>query len=64
MARDGIPIPFIIKKIVRHVEEYGVDQVGIYRINGNVKVIDKLRESFDKGTQRTSKFILCMVHDM
>ena len=50
VAKDGIPVPFIVKKIVRHVEDFGLDQVGIYRINGNVKVIEKLRESFDKGT--------------
>jgi len=69
VARDGIPIPFIVKKVVRHIEDFGLDQVGIYRINGNVKVIEKLRESFDRGLsiveQKLMKYtlhVLCHNH--
>ncbi len=49
LARDGLSIPFIVKKIVKYIEEEGLDQVGLYRINGNVKSIEKLRAAFDKG---------------
>lgn len=49
LARDGLTIPFIVKKIVSYVEEHGLDQVGLYRINGNVKSIEKLRAAFDRG---------------
>ena len=46
-------MPYIVTKIVQRVEEEGLDQVGIYRINGNVKVIEKLRTSFDRGNYMT-----------
>ncbi len=52
VSRDGMSVPYIIKKIVKYIEESGgLDVVGIYRINGNVKIIDKLRSSFDTGKE-------------
>ena len=53
VIRDGLSVPYIVTKIVQRVEEEGLDQVGIYRINGNVKVIEKLRTSFDRGNYMT-----------
>lgn len=53
VIRDGLSVPYIVTKIVQRVEEEGLDQVGIYRINGNVKVIEKLRASFDRGNYMT-----------
>ncbi len=42
-------VPFIIRKIVGHIEQNGLDTEGIYRINGNAKNIEKLKSLFDKG---------------
>ena len=47
--REGTNIPFIVRRIVRHVEEDGLDQEGIYRINGNAKVIERLKADFNRG---------------
>jgi len=60
-------VPFIVEKIIQHVEQYGtvfplletviyfvimiagLDQEGLYRVNGNARMIEKLKASFDKG---------------
>ena len=58
-------IPFIVQKIVEYVEKHGMlscyhgtsdhvmllglCQEGLYRVNGNAKVIEKLKASFDKS---------------
>ena len=42
-------VPFIIRKIVGHVEHNGLQTEGLYRINGNAKNIEKLKALFDKG---------------
>ena len=47
--REGANVPFIVRRIVRHVEEDGLDQEGIYRINGNAKVIERLKADFNRG---------------
>jgi hypothetical protein len=40
-------VPNVVKKIVQHVEEHGLDQQGIYRINGNTKLLEQLRADFN-----------------
>ena len=58
-------VPFIVEKIIEYVEEHGMlncchgtsvmllllglHQEGLYRVNGNAKVIEKLKASFDKS---------------
>jgi len=48
VTREGKNIPTIVQKIVEHVEEEGLDEEGIYRGNGNAKVMERLKCSFDK----------------
>ncbi|XP_019851400.1 PREDICTED: rho GTPase-activating protein 32-like isoform X2 [Amphimedon queenslandica] len=40
-------IPPVVVKIVNHIEKHGLDQEGLYRINGNSKLVEKLRIRFD-----------------
>lgn len=47
--REGSTVPFIVRRIVKHIEDVGLDQEGIYRINGNTRIIDKLKMDFDRG---------------
>ena len=42
-------MPFIVRRIVKHIEDEGLDQEGIYRVNGNAKVIERLKADFDRG---------------
>ncbi|XP_065910926.1 protein FAM13A-like isoform X2 [Dysidea avara] len=41
-------VPFIVEKIIEHIEQCGLDQEGLYRVNGNARTIEKLKASFDK----------------
>lgn len=49
MERDGVEVPKILVKCCEAIEKYGIDQQGIYRVNGtHVKVL-KLKELMDRG---------------
>ena len=40
-TRDGVP--FIVCRIADYLSEYGLDQEGLFRKNGNIRVMDNLR---------------------
>jgi len=41
-------IPFVITRLCHYIEDSGgLLQEGLFRISGNVKIIDKLKHSFD-----------------
>ncbi|XP_036893172.1 rho GTPase-activating protein 12 isoform X5 [Sturnira hondurensis] len=41
--RENSTVPNFVKLCIEHVEEYGLDVDGIYRVSGNLAVIQKLR---------------------
>ncbi|XP_045442118.1 rho GTPase-activating protein 12 isoform X12 [Pipistrellus kuhlii] len=41
--RENDTVPKFVKLCIEHVEEYGLDVDGIYRVSGNLAVIQKLR---------------------
>ena len=47
--RESSVVPFLVRRIVKHIEDVGLDQEGIYRINGNTRIIDKLKMDFNRG---------------
>ncbi|KAL5019087.1 hypothetical protein ScPMuIL_004809 [Solemya velum] len=47
-APPGSPVPFLVKKICNHLGTHGFDQEGLFRISGNVRIMEKLRQSFDQ----------------
>uniref|UniRef100_A0A4W3ICW3 Family with sequence similarity 13 member A n=1 Tax=Callorhinchus milii TaxID=7868 RepID=A0A4W3ICW3_CALMI len=46
-AEDGIPR--VVLNMVAYLNEYGLQQEGIFRVNGNVKAVERLRLKYDKG---------------
>ncbi|XP_078579249.1 protein FAM13A-like isoform X17 [Branchiostoma floridae x Branchiostoma japonicum] len=41
-------IPSIVKKVVDFITMHGIGHEGIFRVNGNTKVVEKMKTSFDK----------------
>ncbi|XP_067944481.1 protein FAM13A-like isoform X2 [Watersipora subatra] len=41
-------VPFVVDRICRHIFANGIEEEGIFRVNGNTRVMEKLRESFEK----------------
>ncbi|XP_069781824.1 protein FAM13A isoform X2 [Narcine bancroftii] len=44
---DGVPLS--MRQMVEYLQQYGLDQEGLFRVNGNVKVVERLRQSYDCG---------------
>ncbi|XP_041363087.1 protein FAM13A-like isoform X2 [Gigantopelta aegis] len=44
---DGCGVPHIVQKICSFIEKHGLEQEGVFRINGNAKTLEKLKYSFD-----------------
>ncbi|RDD36822.1 Protein FAM13A [Trichoplax sp. H2] len=41
-------IPIIVERIVEYIRKHGIRHEGIFRINGSVNLVDKLKNLFDK----------------
>ncbi|XP_064354493.1 rho GTPase-activating protein 9 [Dromaius novaehollandiae] len=52
--RESSPVPRFVRLCVQAVEERGLDVDGIYRVNGNLAVIQKLRFAVDRERAVTS----------
>ncbi|XP_064899832.1 rho GTPase-activating protein 9 isoform X3 [Columba livia] len=52
--REGSAVPRFVRLCVEAVEERGLDVDGIYRVNGNLSVIQKLRFTVDRERAVTS----------
>lgn len=44
-------VPNIVKSCCKHISEYGLDVVGIFRIDSSKKRIKEIKEMFDTGKQ-------------
>ena len=58
MARDDVDVPPIVLKCCEAIEKYGLDQQGLYRINGTHLKVQKLKERLDRGMYRSRLFRL------
>nr|XP_023956786.1 rho GTPase-activating protein 12 isoform X10 [Chrysemys picta bellii] len=47
--RENSSVPKFVKLCIEHVEEYGLDVDGLYRVSGNLAVIQKLRFAVNHG---------------
>nr|XP_017529367.1 protein FAM13A isoform X3 [Manis javanica] len=47
LTKNGIPI--IVENIVEYLTKHGLTQEGLFRVNGNVKVVEQLRLKFESG---------------
>ncbi|CAN0005813.1 unnamed protein product [Bubo scandiacus] len=52
--RESSPVPRFVRLCVEAIEERGLDVDGIYRVNGNLSVIQKLRFAVDRERAVTS----------
>ncbi|XP_074785671.1 rho GTPase-activating protein 9 isoform X1 [Athene noctua] len=52
--RESSPVPRFVRLCVEAIEERGLDVDGIYRVNGNVSMIQKLRFAVDRERAVTS----------
>ncbi|XP_041115695.1 protein FAM13A-like isoform X3 [Polyodon spathula] len=42
-------VPSLVKSMVDYLMEHGLQQEGLFRVNGNVKVVDQLRQRYESG---------------
>ncbi|KAM7155097.1 protein FAM13A isoform 2-T2 [Molossus nigricans] len=47
LAENGVPA--VVGTIVEYLTEYGLTQEGLFRVNGNMKVVERLRLQFESG---------------
>ena len=46
--RDGCDVPLIVSRICEYLKINGIHQEGLFRVNGNMKVVERLKTAFDK----------------
>lgn len=46
--RDKAAVPLIVTRICEYLRSQGFRQEGLFRVNGNMKVVDRLKNAFDK----------------
>lgn len=49
IKREGRLVPFLVEKICTYIQENGITCEGIFRVNGNSRVVERLRTSFDRN---------------
>ncbi|XP_067852367.1 protein FAM13B isoform X2 [Heptranchias perlo] len=47
----GNGVPFIVKHIVEYLEEYGLEQEGLFKVNGSAEMVEWLRQKYDSGEE-------------
>ena len=49
--REKTTVPAFMEELIRVIERKGVDNDGLYRINGNLAEVQKLRCQIDQGNK-------------
>uniref|UniRef100_A0A8C6TWP4 Rho-GAP domain-containing protein n=1 Tax=Neogobius melanostomus TaxID=47308 RepID=A0A8C6TWP4_9GOBI len=47
LLKDGVPL--VVKRMVEHIRSHGLDQEGLFRVNGNVRAVDSLKQRLESG---------------
>ncbi|CAD5122218.1 DgyrCDS10669 [Dimorphilus gyrociliatus] len=42
-------VPFIVRKCIKKIKEFGLQSQGLFRKSGKMTMVEKLKESFDRG---------------
>src|SRR5258708_31457722 len=50
MIRDNMELPKVVEKCCKHIQERGLDIVGIYRLSGTTSKVQKLKTLFNHGS--------------
>ncbi|XP_032065294.1 protein FAM13B isoform X1 [Thamnophis elegans] len=49
-GQPGSEVPFIVRHVVDYIEEHGgLEQEGLFQVNGNAETVEWLRQRYDKG---------------
>ncbi|ORY40010.1 hypothetical protein BCR35DRAFT_336519 [Leucosporidium creatinivorum] len=64
LQREGSTIPVFVDKAVEAIEERGLSEVGIYRISGENRVINELKEALNRGGDPGSLLANTDVHNV
>ncbi|RUS87254.1 hypothetical protein EGW08_005006, partial [Elysia chlorotica] len=52
LANQGLAqVPYVVKACFRHIETYGLNTLGIFRVGSSKKRVKQLREEFDSGQE-------------
>nr|XP_040149022.1 protein FAM13A isoform X3 [Ictidomys tridecemlineatus] len=54
LQRQGLMengVPTVVWSLVEYLTLHGLTQEGLFRVNGNVKVVDRLRQQFESGAR-------------
>ncbi|XP_061473225.1 protein FAM13B isoform X2 [Rhineura floridana] len=55
LQREGQPgseVPFIVRHVVDYIEEHGgLEQEGLFQVNGNAEAVEWLRQRYDNGEE-------------
>jgi len=46
--RDGADVPAIVIKMCNYLKTHGINQEGLFRVNGNMKVVERLKNTIEK----------------
>ena len=64
IQREGTPLPRFVDAVLSAVEGRGLSEVGIYRISGESKIIQSLKEALNKGAEPGRLFEGVDVHNL
>ena len=64
VQREGTPLPKFVDTVLTLIEARGLSEVGIYRISGESKIIQSLKESLNKGADPDKLFEEVDVHNL
>lgn len=49
LARDESVVPILVLQCIQAVDLYGLDVEGVYRLSGEKKHVERIRQIFDNG---------------
>ncbi|KAK4057577.1 rho GTPase-activating protein [Microbotryomycetes sp. JL221] len=64
VQREGREVPLLVEEALAAIERRGLSEVGIYRISGENRVIQELRDSIDRGIDPAPMFATTDVHNV
>uniref|UniRef100_A0A3Q3WEL4 Rho-GAP domain-containing protein n=1 Tax=Mola mola TaxID=94237 RepID=A0A3Q3WEL4_MOLML len=47
MTEDGVPL--LLRRMVEHLRKYALHQEGLFRVNGNVRAVETLKQRLESG---------------
>ena len=47
--RDKFEVPLIVSRLCEYLKKNGMRHEGLFRVNGNIKVVERLKALFDKS---------------